>query len=392
MGTPSLTFDTTATWVSQPIDTTTDNTAWGTLTFTGNVPLGTSADLYIATCTTSGGTYSAYTVVGSAALQQWAKVKLVLTTDTGNSTSPSISSITLNWALTSTITSSIIDTGVIPAGFNTFQWEQANLSVGTVTFYLRTAASAGGIPGASWVAVVNGEFPNLSALRYVQWKAVLTSTPNAIPEITSVTVSWFTTSGTVGVRCASIFYNKTYYLAVATVGSPINDTLVQLDQFGNWRVQKDQSIGTFLSYFNTLYFTDGVTGLIFNGFIANTDDGIAIVMDARTKAWNAENDLFLKIPRAFKVTGLNTGTTIRTYYSRDRGATWVEMLNESGTTGYATNGSGSEFVTLFVPDATTLVSGRTLMYRLVSSDVYPCSIINYVPSFYSRKGRYLNNG
>jgi hypothetical protein len=47
---------------------------------------------------------------------------------------------------------------------------------------------------------------------------------------------------------------------------------------------------------------------------------------------------------------------------------------------------------LFVPDATSLTSGRTLMYRIVSDDIYPCSIINFVPSFYSRKGRYLANG
>jgi hypothetical protein len=179
---------------------------------------------------------------------------------------------------------------------------------------------------------------------------------------------------------------------VATIGATENNTLIQLDQFGNWRIQKDTSVGTLLSYFNTLYFTDGINGNIYNGFIADTDNGTAITMDVRTKAWNAENDLFLKIPRAFKVTGLNTGTTLHAYYSNNRGGTWYEMLNEQGATGFVTNSSGTEFVVLFVPDATTLTSGRTLMYRLVSSDSLPCSIINYVPSFYSRKGRYLSNG
>jgi hypothetical protein len=391
MGSPILKFSITAEWISQPIDTTIDKTAWGTLTYSGNVPLDTSVNLTIATSTSSGSGYSSYGPIESALNQQWAKVKVVLTTNTDNIVSPSISSVTLTWNITSSITSNIIDTGTTPSGFNIFQWEQIAAGAGT-TFYIKTAASSGGIPGASFVSVANGEFPALSALQYVQWKAILSSTADVVPEITSITVSWYISSGTSGVRCSSIFYNKTYYLTVATIGATANDTIIQLDQFGNWRVQKDTSVGTFLSYFNTLYFTDGINGSIFNGFIADTDNGTAIAMDVRTKAWNADNDLFLKLPRAFKVTGLHTNTTIRTYYSVDRGQTWIEMLNENGSLGYATNGSGTEFVVLFVPNAITLVSGRTLMYRLTSTDMHPCSIINYVPSFYSRRGRFLHNG
>jgi hypothetical protein len=207
-----------------------------------------------------------------------------------------------------------------------------------------------------------------------------------------VTINWFISSGAAGVRVASLFFNKTYYISVATLGATANNTLIQLDQFGNWRIQSDTSVGTLLLYFNTLYFTDCLSDKIFNGFIANTDNGTPIVMDVRTKAWNGQNDLFLKVPRAFKVTGINTGTTIHAYYSPDRGATWYEMLNEQGTTGFTTDLSLTEFVILFVPDATTLTSGRTLMFRIVSSDMFPCSIMNYTPSFYSRKGRYLSNG
>lgn len=390
MGTPTLLFNVTGTWISQPIDATTDNTGWGTLTFTGNVPGGTSVTLLIAT-SANNITYSSFGPIGSAVTQPWAKVQIVLTTDAGNVTSPSISSVTLTWNLTSQIESTPIDTGTTPAGFSVVQWELSNTN-GTTTFYIRTATTSLGLAGATYVQVLNGDFPNLSALQFVQWKLILTSTADNTPEITSVTVNWFTTSGTVGVRVASIFFNKTYYISVATTGSTSNNTIIQLDQFGNWRIQKDTSIGCFLSYFNTLYFTDGLSDNIFNGFIANTDNGTPIVMDVRTKAWNSSNDLFLKVPRAFKVTGINTGTTIHTYYSIDRGATWIEMLNEQGAFGFVTDNSLTEFVILFVPDATTLVSGRTLMFRIVSSDSFPCSIMNYTPSFYSRKGRYLSNG
>lgn len=390
MGTPTLLFNITGTWISNPIHATTDNTGWGTLTYTGNTPLGTSVTLQIAT-SPDNITYSAFGAVGSAATQPWAKVKIILTTDAGNVTSPNIISVTLTWNLTSQIESSAIDTGTTPAGFGVIQWEQTNTS-GTVIFYIRTATTALGLAAASYVAVLNGDFPNLSALRFVQWKLILTATADNTPEITSVTVNWFTSSGTAGVRVASIFFNKTYYISVATTGATANNTLIQLDQFGNWRIQKDTSIGTFLSYFNTLYFTDGITDKIFNGFTADTDDGVAITMDVRTKAWSANNDLFLKVPRAFKVTGINTGTTIHAYYSNDRGATWIEMLNEQGNTGFVTDISKTEFVVLFAPDGDTLTSGRTLMFRIVSSDAFPCSIMNYAPSFYSRRGRYLSNG
>lgn len=391
IGPPALKFNITGTWESQPVDTTTDNVAWGTLTYTGNTPLGTTVTLTIATATLIGGPYSAYGPIGSALVQQFAKVRATLVTTSDNATSPTISSITLNWTVTSTITSSAIDTGTTPAGFGTFQWEQISFGVGVVTAEVRTATTAPGLTSATFVSVMNGEFPALTALQFVQWRLTITSTPNLIPEITSVTINWLIPAGTVGVRCASIFFNKTYYISVATTGATANNTLIQLDQFGKWRIQKDASIGTFLSYFNSLYFTDGITGSIYNGFIAVTDNGTPIVMDVRTKAWSANNDLFLKVPRALKVTGINTGTDLHAYYSTDRGETWIELLNESGTTGFQTDDSGTEFVVLFVPDALTLESGRTLMYRLVSEDEFPCSIINYVPSFYARKGRYLSN-
>ncbi len=390
MGTPTLLFNITGTWISNPIHATADNTGWGTLIFTGNVPGGTSVTLQIAT-SANNITYSSFGSIGSAVIQPWAKIKIILTTDTSNITSPSISSVTLTWNLTSQIESTSIDTGTTPAGFGVVQWELSNTN-GTTTFYIRTATTAIGLAGATYVAVLNGAFPALSALQFLQWKLVLTGTADNTPEITSVTINWFTSSGTTGVRVASLFFNKTYYISVATTGSTANNTIIQLDQFGNWRIQKDTSIGCFLSYFNTLYFTDGLSDKIFNGFIADTDDGAAITMDVRTKAWNAQNDLFLKVPRAFKVTGINTGTTIHAYYSNDRGTTWIEMLNEQGTTGFMTDASRTEFVILFVPDAMTLMSGRTLMFRLVSADAFPCSIMNYVPSFYSRKGRYLSNG
>jgi hypothetical protein len=388
---PILLFSTVAIWVSQPIHATTDNIGWGTLTFTGNVPAGTSVGLVIAT-STDNITYTSFGPLGGAAITEWAKIRLIIQTDVGNTTSPSVSDVTLTWMLSSTIESSAIDTGTTPAGFSTMQFEQSNPSVGTVTMYIRTATTALGLSSATYVLVPNGTFPNLTPQQFVQWKLVFTSSADAAPEITSITVNWFVGTGASGVRCASLFFNKTYYLSVAIIGSTFNNVLIQLDQFGKFRIQKDNSVGTLLLYFNTLYFTDGQNSNIYNGFIAPTDNGTSIVMDVRTKAWSSTDNIFLKIPRGFKITGINTGTTIHAYYSPDRGNTWIEMLNESGVTGFTTGTDGLEFVILFVPDADTLSSGRTLMYRLVSYDSLPCSIINYEPSMYARKARYLSSG
>lgn len=388
---PTILFSITAIWVSQPIDATSDNTGWGTLTFSGNVPSGTSVVLAIAT-SPNNITYSSFGPVGSAVTEPWAKVQFIITTDSGNTTSPSISDLTLTWNLTSQIESSAIDTGTVPAGFSTMQFEQTNPGIGTITMYIRTATTALGLSSATYVLVPNGTFPNLTPQEFVQWKLIFTSSADATPEVTSITVNWFVGSGATGVRCASLFFNKTYYLSVATIGSTANNVLIQLDQFGKFRIQKDNSVGTLLLFFNTLYFTDGITDSIYNGFIAPTDNGTPITMDVRTKAWSSTDNIFLKIPRGFKITGLNTGTTIHAYYSFDRGNTWIEMLNENGVTGFTTSSSGLEFVVLFVPDANTLQSGRTLMYRLVSADSLPCSIINYEPSMYTRKARYLSNG
>ena len=388
---PVFAFSTTANWESQPIHATTDNTGWGTLTFTGNVPAGTSVVLAIAT-SANNITYTSYGPIGSALVQEWAKIRFIISTDAGNTVSPSISDVTLTWTLTSQIESSAIDAATTPAGFSTMQFEQANPGFGTVTMYIRTATTAPGLSSATYVLVPNGTFPNLTPQEFMQWKLIFTASADASPEVTSVTINWFVGTGSSGVRCASLFYNKTYYLSVALIGSTANNVLIQLDQFGKFRIQKDNSVGTLLLFFNTLYFTDGITDSIYNGFIAPTDNGTPIVMDVRTKAWSENKDLFLKIPRGFKVTGLHTGTTIHAYYSPDRGNTWIEMLNENGVTGYTTNTSGLEFVMLFVPNADTLNSGRTLMYRLVSYDAFPCSIINFEPSMYTRAARYLNNG
>jgi hypothetical protein len=88
---------------------------------------------------------------------------------------------------------------------------------------------------------------------------------------------------------------------------------------------------------------------------------------------------------------MNTGTTIHAYYSVDRGTTWIEMLNSSGTTGYTTSTDLNKFNEYFVPnyDIGQSVGGVTVMFRVTSTDAFPCSILTLKPELNVRNGRYL---
>lgn len=384
---PDLVFATTGTWTSGPILLTTDVTAIDALIIGSNVPAGTSATLKVATSATPIGGYSSFTTAPFATPNTYAMIQATLIADTFDSVSPTLLSAELDWTVVGSLTSTIIDTGSVPAGWGLFSYSQVGTS-GTVQVYFRSAATSGGIPGATFVLVPNGTYPPSTPFEFAQWKVVETATANNIPEVDSVTVNWLLTSGA-NVRAASLFFNKSYYLAVAIQGSTFNNILIELDQDGNWRIHSGENIGTFLTYFNDAFYGDSTVGKIYNAFNLPTDNGTAIVMDGRTKAFDNGDDLHLKTVRSLKVTGANTGTTIHAYYSVDKGTTWIEMVNSSGTLGYTTTADLSKFVEYFIPlyDGVNPTSGRTVMFRVVSSDIFPCQILRLTPTFFMRKGK-----
>ena len=384
---PSLFFNTTGTWTSAAILCTTDITALSALIQSASIPFGTTSTITIATSASSGSGYSSFTAIGLATPNTYAKIRVTMVTTTDNLTSPTLLSAELDWTVTGTLISSVIDTGSVPSGWGLFQYAQVG-TAGTVAFSFRTASSSSGLSGASWVAVSNGAFPTNSVLEFCQWKATLTATGNNTPEVNSVTVNWVLTSGT-NIRPASLFFNKSYYLAVATAGSTFNNILIEMDYEGNWRIHDGVTIGTMGTYFNDAYYADSTTGKVYSAFALSTDNGTAISFDLRTKAFGAADNIHLKVVRSLKVAGTNTGTTIHAYYSVDLGGTWVEMLNSSGTTGYATTADSSEFTEFFVPtfSGASPTSGRTIIFRVTSTDSFPCAIRQLSPSYYVRKGK-----
>jgi len=386
---PVLEYVTTGTWTSAPIKTTADITALSALTQNTLIPGGTSATITIATSASQSSGYSSFVAIGSAMPNIWAKIMVTLNTDAANVTSPTLQSAELDWAITSNLISSAIDTGAVPAGWGLFQFQQVGTS-GTVSFFFRTASTSGGLTSATFAAVTNGGYPTNTVLEFCQWKAVISATADNIPEVDSVTVNWLLTSGA-NVRAASLFFNKSYYLSVATTGSTTNNTLIELDYEGNWRVHSGVTIGTMATYFNDAFYCDATNGKAYNGFQLPTDNGTPIVFDLRTKCFPFGDDEHLALPRACRIKGVNTGTTIHVYYSVDKGITWIEMLNSSGSLGYATTNDMSAFNELFVPNfaSGSPTSGTTIMFRVVSSDAFKCQILKIRPTVYVRKGKYV---
>lgn len=386
LGSFILTYATTGTWTSAAIECTTDVTTLDALTANTLIPASTTVTLTIAT-SADNVSYSAYTAIGLATPAKWAKIRITITTTADNSTSATVVESELNWTVVANLISSAIDTAVTPAGWGIFQFNKVGTS-GAVTFYFRSAASAPGLSAAVWSAVTNGGYPTASALQFCQWKAEMTAEADDIPVVDSVTVNWLLTSGN-NVRAASLFFNKSYYLAVATQGSTVNNLLIELDYEGNWRVHSGVGIKTMGLYFNDAFYAEASSGKVLNAFKLPTDNGTNIMFDLRTKCFDLGDNQRLKSVRSCKVVGVNTGTTIHVYYSVDRGASWIEMLNSSGVVGYQTSVDESQFVEYFIPnyDGSEPTSGRNIMFRVVSSDAFPCQILQVSPTLYAHKGK-----
>jgi hypothetical protein len=258
---------------------------------------------------------------------------------------------------------------------------------------MRSGASPGALASATYYTVSKGNFPNVAILplQYTQWKVVLSATPGNIPTVNSVTINWVIGNNQSPIRVASLFFNKTYYLAAAETGQTSNNVVILYDFEGNWRLFRNVNINSLSLFFNQPFYCDAVLKFLYQWLIPPTGTSEVITMDVRTKAFDLLNNSNLKNVRSFRVTGINTGATIHAYYSVDRGANWYEMLNVQGNTGYVTSNDGNKFTVYFVPDYDQDVAfaGTTVMFRVVNSDAFPCNLMTMEPEMYVRKGKYV---
>ena len=388
----TLTFSTTSTWISAAIDHTTDITALNTLAMVSSAPVGTTATVTIAT-SADNVTYSAYSAVGAATPARYSKVKVVLTTDGGNTTTPTVTSVTLTWTTSSTLTSSAIDTGVTPAGWDIFQ-TQATTNGATVTYQLRSAAASGGLGAASWVTVTNGAFPgaSLPLLQWVQYKIAIIATSAQLPTVDSVTINWFVGSAA-SIRVASIFYNKSYYLAAAAYNSTTNDLLLELEPNGSWRVHRDININAFSYFFNSPYFSSASEARICKFLDSDTHLGAAITMTVDTKAYDFSDDLHTKILRKFYLKCYGTGAVYTPQFSVNNGTTWVGMIDPTtGLASYTTANDGSIVKCRFVPNfgSGSTTAGKSIKFRLTEATTAAAEVAGFEAEVWIRNGELVN--
>lgn len=375
IGLPTLSFSTTATWESETIDTTANSTTYNSLTTTASTPAGTSVTTTIATSTSPSGPWT-FVTFGSHVVRQYVRIRVVLTTDGTNTTTPSVSSVILKWTLSAQYTSTIIDTAVNPpAGWDLFLADFTT-NGGTVAFEMRSATTSGGIPGATFYSVSPSTFPTLVAPnQFTQWRVTLTASDEDVPVVDSVTVQWFI-SQISSLRPASIFVDGRYYVALAEVGSSVNNILLQIDLNGKWRRLAGLSIATFSFFFNRPYLGLATSGQIRKFLDGITDAGAAIQFDWRTSAIDystkyQNNSSKVKVVGEVVLQGRNTGAAFQVYYSIDGGDTFIQMYTSDGLLTYTSATDGKAFFVRFRPvwDGSTNISGRTIMYRVYSNDV-----------------------
>lgn len=367
IGFPTLKFNTTAVWISEVIDHTTDITLLNSLSFVTNVPAGTTATLEIAT-SANNITYTAFGSLGSAVVQRYSKLRITLTATGDDMTTPTVTSAELDWTLVSNLISSAIDTGNTPAGWDIFQAQFA-LNGGTILFYMRSATTAIGLAAESFVAVTNGTFPTIPVRRFVQWKVIITSTADVVPTVDSVTVNWFI-SQTNSIRVASLFFNRSYYLAAAEFNQTTNNLVIVLDGEGKWRTYRGINVNTLGLFFNDPYYGSALEGRIIRFLLGATDQGTAIEMVLETKAIDFGDMEHDKIGRKVYVKGKNTGAVYQVFMSFDNGTTYTQMIDViTGATTFTTTSDNTRFRRRFQLNFAlgNVTSGKTVKIKIVES-------------------------
>ena len=386
---PTIRFNQQATWVSEVIDCSSDVTSYGALTVNSTTPTGTSVSVLVAT-SADNISYSSFTPVGSAVVRRYIKVQAVMTGKSDDSVCPFITSISLTWNITANFISSAINTVVTPAGWGIFQAVSAS-NGGAISFYLRTSSTLVGLSGASFQSVTIGNFPSNSALQYVQWKVIISSSADQVPYVDSVTINWLSGAGA-SVRAASLFHNRTYYLSVSPAGQTSNTLVYALDGNGNWRVRNGINASTMSLFFGAPILGSSTDGYLYSfpsGFVGVSFAAYFKAFDFASQYDPSAQDNF-KFLRSVIIEGVNTGCTYTLSFSYDRGLTWQNLRwqTDGSPSTFTTPSDGQRFVHKLNPDMTygNPSMGRTIMLRVTTNDNYPVELHKIRMNVFIRKG------
>lgn len=407
-----LTFADSATWVSTTIDNTLDNTALNTLlSVLAALPTDTDLTAIIqkSTAPSSGfvdqtPTFSLENGSNSDDLgtvtdgtQRYTRIKLVFGNTDDMTATASLTSLQLNWTVVANFFTAPLDTGAAPVGWDVFQ-ATVVLNGGLVAFEMRAnavdTALTDDVPAGPFVptftSVVNGGFPTGVALaRYAQWRATITSTADHVPTIDSGTINWFITGGT-PIRAASLFDDTAYYCSLASVGATANDFVLKFDFEGSWKKYEGQSVGAISLFFGDPYYAAGNTAQVRRFLTGTTDHGTNISLDVRLKAFDFEDLTKQKLLRqVFLILG-NTGATYTVDYSIDNGLTFINLVDDAGSTSFTLASNAGITTKRLVPPADDQLPGKTILVRIREATSAEVSIHEVHIEGYMRKGDILN--
>lgn len=372
----SLNFFGNSTWISEVIDHTSDIVSLDDLLTSVTVPSGTSVTIEIAT-SADNLSYTAYGPIGSAIAKRYSKIRAILATNIAGDTSPTVSLIRLNWTVTSTFISSAVTTIVTPVQWGIFQTD-FDSNGGTVAFYTRSAATEGGLGVASWTAVTNGQIIPSALNIWVQWRVIITSHVNQVPEVRSVILNWLNVTNT-GIRVASLFYNQVYYLAAAEFNQTTNNIVLYYDREGRWGQYRNLNINTMGTFYGKAYYGDALVGNYINWLDPTLMSSQVIETEVRTKAYSDElvSSDKTKALRHVVVSCEDTQATITPFYSIDNGLNWLPMVDVvTGLTFFTGSGTTRHMKIRFVPTSGTIKWGYSIIIRLYNNDQYPLNIVS----------------
>jgi hypothetical protein len=370
VGTPILTFATTATWDSEVIDHTTDITTLDVLSATTTIPATTSITLQVAT-STDNISYSSYTSIGSATPHRYSKIKVTITTTADNITSASLTGLHFGWSVLGTQTSNVINLSTI-TGWDLFQAVQT-LNGGTATYSIRANNVEANVTAQPWTVVANGAIPAITPGQYVQYKVAIAASSDTVPQVDSVTINWLIT-GSASLKLASMFHDQTYYLAAAEEGQTANNIVFVLEQTDDWQIFYGWSAATMGVFFGDPYFGDGAVGTMRRMNVGYSSSYSMIVI---TKAFSNElkRAEMAKAPRAVYLRVMGTGATFTPTISLDGGESWLTLRNpETGLTSYVSPVDNIVHPVRFVPASGQNIFGRTIMIKVVSTDAFAAQI------------------
>jgi hypothetical protein len=315
--------------LSETIDFGYTPAAWGTIVTTQVTNGGT---IVIKTQSSSNGsTWEAeVTSTGGAinsTLAQYLRIKIYLTPDSTTLKTPEVSSIYVgnSWR------SAIQDLGAAPAAWGNFNTVYSKAGQ-TLTWWIRSATTSGGIAAATWIEQKAGFPIVLTTLhQYIQIEVRMnTSDITQIPIMESFVVNYYT--GTVLSKPCAYGFGKEYGLCVTQVGDTVNNIVWRYHTEIKYFLKRTNKYCNFFMIDEVFLLsgTSAATGDVRLNEVGVLDD--TTVIDSWFTTKNVEQGLFNNVFRDY-IVGYKADASWTYSYSLDNGANWTDItVLASGST------------------------------------------------------------